>query len=330
MSPKKFLSAIAILALMLFMVGALANSAKAQAPYPLDSMWVAPTNLTLTTNNATVGTLFNMTVWAYCENGTYDWQVTLNFSAAVFQCIEAGYSAGATSAYLAGHVTIPITPVIDNFAGSVLFGESLLGATDYLPQNDTTLMYAEFNVTSMATSANPKISGLFDINATGGQGTFFENASGTVVPDSNIYDASFTMLYTPLPTISDWSQTPITSQVNDSESVAVSANVTDNSGTGISNVTLVYSTDGFTTNSTAAMTLNSTTGLYEGTIPGYPGGTVVSYAIDVYDNAAGFIEYAPPGVPYTVVPEYVALSLLLIMVAMLAVAITIARKKHHN
>jgi hypothetical protein len=92
------------------------------------------------------------------------------------------------------------------------------------------------------------------------------------------------------PLISSISQVPDISNVNDSEAVTVSANVTDNSGTGIVNVTIVYSPDGWTINTTAAMTLNSTTGLYDGTIPGFLAGTVVYYVIQAYDNNGGLTE----------------------------------------
>lgn len=97
----------------------------------------------------------------------------------------------------------------------------------------------------------------------------------------------------PAPTISNISQVPDVNNVNDSKAVVVSANVTDNSGTGIAHATIVYSPDGWTTNSrarTATMTLNSATGLYYGTIPGFLAGTVVYYVIQAYDNNGGFTE----------------------------------------
>jgi hypothetical protein len=330
MSVKKFLSAIAILMLMLFMVMASAGNVRAQQSMPLDSMWVSPSAINYSTNNATVGTLFNLTVWANMENGTYDWQVTLNFDASVFQEVAAGYSAGTTSAYFATHQTIPVTPVVDNVGGSILFGESLIGSTDYVPEENASLMYAEFNITSMPTTTTP-ITGIFDINATGLTGTFFDAANGTTVASpANLYDASFTLSVAVPPTISSITQVPDVNSVNYSEAVAVSANVTDNSGTGIANATIVYSNDTWATNSTAAMTLNSTDGLYYGTIPGYPYNTTINYVIDAYDNSGGFSESMVNTTygTYTVLPEYAALSFLLIIIAMLAVAIVIARKKH--
>jgi len=92
------------------------------------------------------------------------------------------------------------------------------------------------------------------------------------------------------PTIRNISQVPDVNSVNDGEAVAVSANVTDNSGTGIMNVTIIYSPDGWTINSTVAMALNSITGLYDGIIPGFLAGTIVYYVIQAYDNHGGFTE----------------------------------------
>jgi hypothetical protein len=324
---KKFSSAIAILMLMLFMVLASANNVRAQ-PYPLNSMWVSPPTIAYSTNNASVGTLFNITVWANMQNSTYDWEVNMTFAASVFQEVACGYTNGATSAYFTGHTTVPVAPVVDNVVGTILFGESLIGATDYVAEENASLVYAEFNITQMPTTSTP-ITGLFDINSTGTAGTFFDDTTGTTINDaSNLYDASFTLSYVALPTISSVTQVPGTTHVNDSQSVIVSANVTDTSGTGIANVTVVYTTAyGWVANYTAPMTLNATTGLYDGTILGHAGGTVVSYVIQAYDNGGGFTESSPYQT-YTVIPEYAVVSLMLIMIAMLAVAITIARKKH--
>jgi hypothetical protein len=163
-----------------------------------NSIWVSPSTLDYTQYDASVGTLFNLTVWANCQNGTYYWQVNMNFNPSVFQCVAVGYTDGATSAYLAGHTTIPISPVIDNAGGSILFGECLLGPYDYLPEENASLMYAEFNITTMPTATTPLLTGLFDINATGTSGTFFSDTSGNnVVSAANLRDATYTLSFIP-------------------------------------------------------------------------------------------------------------------------------------
>jgi uncharacterized protein (DUF2141 family) len=278
------------------------------APGLLDSMWVSPSTIAYSTDNASVGTLFNVTVWAYMQNGTFDWQVTMKFDSSVFQEVKVGYTDGATSAYFAGHVTVPVYPVVDNVGGSILFAESLIGEKVYAPEENASLMYAEFNITKMPTTTTPSYTGVFDINATGTTGTFFDDFNGNnIVLAANLYDANFTLSHVPVPTISSLTQVPNVISVNDSEAVAASANVTDNSGTGIANVTLVYSLEGWTVNSTAAMTLNSRTRLYDGTIPGFLSGTIVYYVIQAYDNNGGFTETPPE--TYTVLSKAAAQAL---------------------
>lgn len=325
MSVKKFSSAIAILGLMLFMVLACANNVRAQS-YPLDSMWVSPPAINYNQFNASVGTLFNVTIWAYMENSTYTWQATLHFNPSVFQEVNTGYSAGGTSEFFAGHTTIPVSPVIDNVNGMVQSGESLLGSIDFEPQKNASLMFVEFNVTAMPNATTTPFTGLFDINATGLVDTFFLDTNGnTIISESNLYDATYTLTYAPPPpTIGTATKVPTI--VNDSQVVTVSVNVTDNSGTGIKNVTLVYSKDGYVTNYTTPMTLNATTGLYNGTIPGYPMGTTVKYDTKAYDNAGNFAE--KDQTPYAVVPEFSSVALLLMMMSISAAAVLIARRKH--
>jgi len=261
-----------------------------EAPsYPLNSMWVSPCTIDYNTNNASVGTLFNITVWANMQNSTYAWQVTLDFNASIFQEVSCGYTAGSTSIYFRGHTIIPVAPVIDNFGGSVLFGESLLG-NDYIPANNASLMYVEFNITTMPTTRMP-FTGLFDINATSTTGTFFLDTNGnTINSAANLYDANYTLSLAVPPTISNVSQVPDVNSVNASEPITVLANVTDNSGTGILNVTILYSPDVWVTNYTVAMTLNITTGLYEGIIPAGTWTNILSYIVQAYDNSGGFTE----------------------------------------
>jgi len=333
MSVKKYSIAIAITGFMLFMVIASANNVRAQSNV-LDSIWVTPSTINFNQHNATVGTLFNLTVWAYVENDSYTWQTNMTFDPTVFQEVATGLTAGVTSNYFAGlGATVAPPPVINNNSttppGFVLSGESLL-TSPYAPQNNASLTWIEFNITKMPTPTNPTpITGVFDINGSSiaGPGTFFDDPNlNSLVNASNIFDASYTLSYLPPPTIGVPTQVPGTTNVNDSVPVIVSANVTDNSGTGINYSQIVYSTDGWTTNNTVTMTLNSTTGLYDGTIPGEVGGTVVDYVVQAYDNSGGFSTSTPYST-YQVVPEFTVLALLLVMIATLGLTALIARKK---
>ena len=161
--------------------------------YPLDSMWVSPSAINYNQYNASVGTLFNVSVWASMENGTYDWQVTMHFNATVFQEVNTWYSAGASSAFFAGHTTVAIWPVVNNTAGTDELVESLIGVT-YAPQTNASLLIVEFNITSMPTATSGPLTGLFDINATGTAGTFFRDwDENNIVSAANLYDATYTL-----------------------------------------------------------------------------------------------------------------------------------------
>jgi parallel beta-helix repeat protein len=162
---------------------------------PLDSFWVVPSALNFNPVNGSVGTLFNITVWAYMENGTYVWQDTVNFNATVFQEVASGYTDGATSQFFAGHGTLLIPPAVDNVAGRVLSGESLLGS-DFQTETNASLNWIEFNVTATPTTATTPWTGIFDINATGTQGTYFLDTKwNTVNSASNLYDATYSLMY---------------------------------------------------------------------------------------------------------------------------------------
>jgi hypothetical protein len=341
-SGKLFASAL-VLAIVLCAIPMIIPSVKATnlAASP-PSFWVEPETESFNTVTTPVGTLFNVTVWGSTPVNdslglqTFAWQVNLGFNTLQLQAVAAGYTAVTTSELFAGHATIPVKPVITNTgSGSVLFGESLIG-TDSISAENASLFWTEFNVTA-APSAGQSLT----CNIDPGYGlvpgvrfaTKFLDINSTTITttvESGLSTAysTYTLVYATAvkPTISNVTQVPST--VNESQSVTVSANVTDNSGSGIQNVTLLYSTDGYVTNTTVLMTLNATTGLYNGVIPGYLSGTTVNYDIWAYDNAGDFADLGPLAVSYPVVSEFPSVALLVVMMmAVLAAAVLIARKR---
>jgi hypothetical protein len=135
-------------------------SAKAQPWPPVSpSFWVSPETETFLPANASVGTLFNVTVWAAAVNGTAAWGVQLGFNVSQLQVVTAGFSAGATSQLFASHSSTTLGPVIDNIGqahfpetgytgvGSVEMAETLLG-TDYIDAANASVFYVTFNVTA--------------------------------------------------------------------------------------------------------------------------------------------------------------------------------------
>ncbi|MCJ7423042.1 hypothetical protein MUP01_02075 [Candidatus Bathyarchaeota archaeon] len=119
---------------------------------PANSMYVVPSAYNFNTGAQSVGYKFNVSVWMNLNVVSFAWQVKLYFNTAFLKCNMAGYlGAGdvdsTKSEYFAGHATTPLTPVIDNVAGTVLHGESLGGA-DSAAAADKRLMWAELEITA--------------------------------------------------------------------------------------------------------------------------------------------------------------------------------------
>jgi hypothetical protein len=341
-SGKLFASAL-VLAIVLCAIPMIMPSVKATnlAASP-PSFWVEPETESFNTVATPVGTLFNVTVWGSTPVNdslglqTFAWQVNLGFNTSQLQAVKAGYTAVSSSELFAGLSPIPVKPVLTNTgSGSVLAGETLL-APDSIGAENASLFWAEFNVTA-APSAGQTLTCNIDpaygltpgvAFATKFLDVNFTTTTTSVESGLTTAYSTYSLAYATAvkPTISNVTQVPST--VNESQSVTVSANVTDMSGSGIQNVTLLFSTDGYVTNSTVLMTLNATTGLYNGVIPGYPSGTTVNYDIWAYDNAGDFADLGALAVSYPVVSEFPSVTLLVVMMmATLAAAVLIARKR---
>ncbi len=126
------------------------------------------------------------------------------------------------------------------------------------------------------------------------------------------------------PTIGTPVQEPV--EPGDGESVTISVNVTDEES-GVSNVTLSYSTNGGTTWNNVTM-INSTGDTFMGEIPGFSNGTEVWYNIVAFDNAEN-VEVDDKGgqyYDYTVIPEFPLATLLLLFILATLIA-TLLKKK---
>jgi hypothetical protein len=310
MLVKKFSATIIILGLVFFMMLAGANNVKAEEA---NSMWLEPSAINFgyaneTSYNATVGTEFNVTAWAYiASSASFGWQVTILFNPYQVQAVAAGYTAGTTSQFFAGHSTATVTPFIDNAAGKVMFGEALYGSDSVAANTTNSLMWAEFRVVSIPNAITPSLKSTLSLGTP--DSTYFFNPSVTTIPTTNVGATySFTYGGPPAPlTIDAVTQAPTT--VYGGQSVTVSSNVTGGVG-GVDTVTLSYSTDNATFTD-VTMTLNGATGLYEGIIPEQLNGTTVYYLVTAYDaqgnealsnNAGANWSYSVTAPPLTIGP----------------------------
>jgi hypothetical protein len=197
MFMKKSLGAIVALGLMLFMIMALSVSkVNAQPPYPLNSMYVVPSSVPFDTTNASVGTLFNVTVWAYIQNYTFTWQVNMTFNPSLVWAVAAGFTGpgGVKSAFFGDQTsTTPGAPQIDNVTGFVYIGETLIG-TEQEGQNNASLFWTEFEIVSIP---NATITSLTDaFNITHPADTFFLDPDLNAIP-LTFYDATYSFAFIP-------------------------------------------------------------------------------------------------------------------------------------
>jgi hypothetical protein len=110
--------------------------------YAANAMWIeTPSDLHL----FGIGGRFNVTIWMNLTVPSFVWQTGLRFNATHFKAVRAGYTGGTTSLFFAGHVTVPVTPVIDNATGSMLICESLLDG-DQAASGCGSLCWVEFQV----------------------------------------------------------------------------------------------------------------------------------------------------------------------------------------
>jgi len=149
----------------------------------------------------------------------------------------------------------------------------------------------------------------------------------------NIYELSSTATQTDAikvditaPTITGVSQSPPANNVQPTDTVEVTATVTD-ALSGVKNVTLYYSKDGGATWNPVPMQPNGQ--LYKGTIPPLPADTTVKYYIEAFDKA-GNKKISPETeyYIYTVIPEFPnILAILLILSATILTAAAIKWRK---
>ncbi|MFZ1990914.1 MAG: hypothetical protein WAW96_14215, partial [Alphaproteobacteria bacterium] len=148
-------------------------------------MFVAPSTLAFYTDSTFVGDKFNVTVWVGTSVDTFTWEVKMYFDSSQITAARAGYTGGSTSMFFQGHMTVPITPIIDNSAGYLIMGESLIG-NDLRPAGNGSLIWVEFQIVAAPPSGG-MLSSTLDIN---NPDTFLLDPNLNVVPTAN-YGATY-------------------------------------------------------------------------------------------------------------------------------------------
>lgn len=186
----KKLFLIAVIAMLLTaMVPAFAGTPS--QPHNADAMWIEPYSVYFT-NNATLGTKFNVTVAMNITGDVFSYSVGMHYNRTYLKATKAGFTDPPTSNYFTGHPTTLGGPIIDTsylLNGSVLASETCSG-TDYIPgPHSGTLIFVEFQIMKIPDKGQT-LSDAFNISK--------EYDGDTYVTDPNVvkkpitvYDATY-------------------------------------------------------------------------------------------------------------------------------------------
>ena len=150
MTKSNFLSILCFVVIALLAISAFSSQVKATEPtnpQPADAMWFESELDALDVTLISDGYKFNLTVWLNASSASYAWQFKIYFNNTYLNASRAGYTGDGKSEFFAGLSTMPVSPVIDNNVGSVLFGETLVGEIERDPGYGS-LAWIEFEVTN--------------------------------------------------------------------------------------------------------------------------------------------------------------------------------------
>ncbi len=119
----------------------------------LPAFWVVP-NVSFNTNTTAVGTLFNVTLYAGTASDVYAYNWGVLFDTSQLAAVKGGYTGlGGESQWFGSHASSASGPIIDNIAGEVTGGESLLGS-DVVPASSGSVVWIEFQIIAAPTPGN--------------------------------------------------------------------------------------------------------------------------------------------------------------------------------
>jgi PKD repeat protein len=183
LANRRIIAAMLVVALLLNFPIMLAHAPPSE-PHAADAMWVEPSSSVF---SALAN--FNVTVWMNITENVFAYQVDLLYNSTQLNCTRAGYTAGGSSNYFKGHVTVSPPPVLST--GSVLAFESLSGSDMLQGPHCDSLVWAQFQILTAPTSGN--FTSEFDIST--------EYPTNTWVLDPNLnnipivpYNANYTFI----------------------------------------------------------------------------------------------------------------------------------------
>jgi len=141
------------LAMLLVTVFVLSVMPAIKAQPPLPAMWITPTTLNFDTGTTAVGALFNVTLYAGTASDVYAYNWYVLFDTSQLAAITGGYTGPGRSQWFSSHSTSASGPYVDNTAGEVYGGESLLGS-DIVHASSGSIAWLEFQIIADPTPGN--------------------------------------------------------------------------------------------------------------------------------------------------------------------------------
>jgi hypothetical protein len=142
---KKKLAIPIILALLSLVISTYAS--EPSEPHPANAIWIEPSTVNLA--SVSVGTKFNVTVWANCSVNCGGWQIWLVYPKTYINATRAGYTADTKSEFFQNITTIPVTPSLKSHNTThnrVEHGESWAGTGPFRSPGYGSLCWIEFEV----------------------------------------------------------------------------------------------------------------------------------------------------------------------------------------
>jgi hypothetical protein len=296
-----------------------------------------PLNWTITISNATgtvvsvsnttaitpgtSSTVGSVTIPQAVAEGTYDLSVTM------YNTYNLSSTATQTGAVVV--VNTPPTVTITSPVNGAYVTTSPVRINGTVTSSDMGTLQPTINDSRFTLSAWVSATGAFSFsNATAiPNGPLSANVSFTdLAGNIGSQTVTFTVDTAP-PVILTPTQVPAASSVQPNEAVTVSANITDTIS-GVYNATLSYSNDTVTWYN-VVMTLNSTTGLWQANIPGYSGGSRISYYVSAYDVAGNSAVNNNIGTyyVYSVISEFPTVTALLVLMIFAAALIVLTKRR---
>ena len=157
-------------------------------------IWLQPVSINLNTASHNLGYKFNLTLWISTASVSYTWQAKVNFDPAHLQVTGSDYTGSGKSLFFTGFATVPVGATIDNVGGSVVCGESLMGAIQRAAGSDS-LQWIEFEVVAVP-GVGVTWNELISVEGPAGGNTFILDPGLSEIPGLNVAPTSYIFTWT--------------------------------------------------------------------------------------------------------------------------------------